>query len=62
LNSENRVLWHMRFKPGATLGEGNSSLGHGRGRKNEFQTYERFVSSHEGPVVQFKPRRSSQMS
>jgi cytochrome P450 len=53
-----RTIWRydMRLKPGTTLGEGNPALGYGRERRNEFQTYEKFVSSHDGPVVQFKLR------
>jgi cytochrome P450 len=53
-----RMLWlyDMQLEPGTSLGEGSDALGKGRQRKNEFQTYEKFVSSHIGPMVQFKTR------
>ena len=51
-----RIVWlfDMRLQPETTLGEGDAALGEGRGRKNEFQLYDRFVSTHEGPLVQFR--------
>lgn len=53
-----RTVWlfDMRLEPGSTLGEGRKELGVGRQRQNEFQTLDRFVSMHEGPMVQFKRR------
>jgi cytochrome P450 len=53
-----RLLWSydVRLEPGTYLGEGSDELGKGRQRKKEFQTYEKFVSSHDGPMVQFKTR------
>lgn len=53
-----RTIWlfDMRLEPGSTLGEGRKELGAGRQRPNEFQTLDRFVSVHEGPMVQFKRR------
>ena len=53
-----RMIWlyEMRIQPGSTLGEGNEKLGLGRQRKNEFQTLDRFVSMHDGPMVEFKRR------
>lgn len=53
-----RTLWgfDMRLEPGSTLGEGSKKLGTGRQRRKEFQTWDRFVSMHEGPVLQFKRR------
>jgi cytochrome P450 len=53
-----RTVWlfDMRLQPGSTLGEGRRTLGDGRHRKNEFQTWDRFVSTHEGPMIQFKRR------
>lgn len=53
-----RMLWlyEMRLQPGSTLGEGRPSLGKDRSRKEEFQTKDVFVSTHEGPLVEFKPR------
>ena len=53
-----RMIWlyDMRSSPGSSTGEGRPDLGVGRGRKNEFQLQDRFVSMHEGPLVQFKSR------
>ena len=53
-----RMIWlyEMRVQPGSTVGEGNERLGRGRERKNEFQTFDRFVSMHDGPMVEFKQR------
>jgi cytochrome P450 len=55
-----RTIWlfDMRVEPGSTLGEGRKGLGAGRDRQKEFQTWDRFVSMHEGPVLQFKRRES----
>ncbi|KAI9648944.1 hypothetical protein NHQ30_001510 [Ciborinia camelliae] len=54
-----RIIWSydMRIKPDSTLGEGSDSLGHMRWRRKEFQTWDSFVSLHEGPMVQFKRRQ-----
>jgi hypothetical protein len=49
-------LYDMRLEPMSTLGESSDVLGDGRERKNECQTYEKFVSSHDGPMVRFKSR------
>ena len=46
--------YDMRLQPGSSTGEGNPKLGLGRQRINEFQTLDRFVSMHEGPIVQFR--------
>jgi cytochrome P450 len=53
-----RTIWlfDMRLEPGSTLGEGSEKLGAGRERRNEFQTWDRFVSTHDGPMLQFKRR------
>ena len=53
-----RILWlfDLRLTPGSTLGEGHVGLGKNRMRKDEFQLYDKFVSTHEGPLVQFRPR------
>lgn len=53
-----RMLWlfDMRLQPGSTLGEGHKELGEGRERKEEFQLYDRFVSTHAGPMVEFRPQ------
>lgn len=52
-----RVLWlyDMRLQDGITVGEGNLRLGRGRERKEEFQMYDVFVSTRDGPWVQFRP-------
>lgn len=54
-----RLIWlyEMRLEPGATLGEGSSTLGMGREMKREFQTFDNFVALHDGPMVQFKLRK-----
>ena len=54
-----RLMWlyDMRLEPGSTAGEGNAKFGPGRTRKNEFQLQDRFVATHEGPMVQFRPRQ-----
>ena len=53
-----RMIWlyEMRIQPGSTMGEGNKKLGLGRHREKEFQTLDRFVSMHNGPMVEFKRR------
>lgn len=53
------MLWQfdMRLQPGSTLGEGRKELGPGRHRKNEFQTLDRFISMHDGPMVEFRQRK-----
>jgi len=53
-----RTVWlfDMRLEPGSTLGEGRKGLSAGRQRPKEFQTWDRFVSMHEGPMLQFKRR------
>ena len=53
-----RIVWlyDLRLAPGSTAGEGSPSLGKHRERKNKFQTWDGFFSTHERPVVQFRPR------
>ncbi|OAG08363.1 cytochrome P450 [Paraphaeosphaeria sporulosa] len=53
-----RTLWlfDMRLERGSTLGEGSVKLGPGRERREEFQTWDRFVSMHQGPMLQFRRR------
>lgn len=55
-----RTLWlyDVRKEPGSRLGEGSVNQGPGRKRKNEFQTLDRFVSMHDGPMVQFRHREN----
>lgn len=49
-------MYDLRIQPGSTLGEGSEKLGKDRARKEEFQTWDRFVSHHEGPMIEFRPR------
>lgn len=55
-----RLIWAFDMKlsseEGVGLGEGRKELGPGRQRKEEFQTWDRFVSYHEGPMVEFRLR------
>ena len=53
-----RMIWlfDMQLAPGATEGEGGPGLGSWRTRRNEFQLYDHFTSTHRGPIVQFKAR------
>ncbi|KAF1959200.1 cytochrome P450 [Byssothecium circinans] len=54
-----RIVWlyDMRLAPGSLVGGGHESMGYGRTRSNEFQTWDSFVSTHEGPMVQFRLRK-----
>jgi hypothetical protein len=56
-----RMIWayDLRLQPGTSLGSGSEALGKGRWRKNEFQTYEKCISSHDEPMVQFRKRAST---
>ena len=51
-----RIVWlyDMRLQDGSDLGEGSVKLGNGRHRKKEFQTYDAFTSTHQGPLVEFR--------
>ena len=53
-----RLLWlyDLRLQPESTLGEGHPSLGKGRMRTEEFQLYDKFVSTHDGPMLEFRSR------
>ena len=53
-----RIIWlfDMRLGSPSTVGEGGPKLGELRKRKGEFQTWDKFVSSHNGPMVQFRLR------
>lgn len=53
-------LYDLRLEPGISLGAGSEGLGKGKERKNEFQTDEKFVSSHDGPMVQFRKNTSTE--
>ena len=51
-----RIFWLYDMRLWGSLGEGRTSLGKGRERTNEFQTWDSFTSTHEGPMVEFKLR------
>lgn len=51
-----RIFWLYDMRLRGSTGEGCTSLGKSRERKNEFQTWEGFTSTHEGPMVEFKRR------
>lgn len=53
-----RVIWlyDMRLEPGSIAGEGHPGLGRFRERRDQFQTWDKFLSAHEGPMVEFKVR------
>lgn len=50
-----RVIWlyGLRIQPDFVAGEGHPRLGNGRSRKNEFQTWDGFFSTQDGPLVEF---------
>lgn len=55
------LLWHGDFRVAddpvlASVGAGSALLGLGRHRENEFQMYDTFGASTEGPYLQFKRR------
>ena len=51
-----RIFWLYDMRLRGSIGEGRTSLGKGRERTNEFQTWDVFTSTHEGPMVEFKCR------
>ena len=53
-----RLLWlyDLRLQPGTMLGEGHPRLGKDRMRAKEFQLYDKFASTHDGPMLQFRSR------
>ena len=51
-----RIFWLYDMRLRGSIGEGRTSLGRGRERTNEFQTWDGFTSTHEGPMVEFKRR------
>ena len=53
-----RVIWmyEMRLEPGDSRGSGWKGRGWGRERTTEFQLWDKFVSTSEGPRVEFKKR------
>lgn len=55
-----RVVWlfDIRLKEHSTLGEGRPDMGYGRKNANEFQLYDKFVSKTDGPLMEFRLRKS----
>ena len=51
-----RIFWLYDMRLRGSIGEGRTSMGKGRERTNEFQTWDGFTSTHEGPMVEFKRR------
>ena len=51
-----RIFWQYDIRLRGNIGEGRTNLGKGRERTNEFQTWDGFTSTHEGPMVEFKCR------
>ncbi|KAL7800063.1 cytochrome P450 [Trichoderma ceciliae] len=53
-----RLLWlfDIRLDPSSNMGEGVGNAREGRECRNEFQLYDRFVSSQKGPMLQFRYR------
>jgi cytochrome P450 len=53
-----RIIWlyDLRLQTGSIAGEGHPSLGKHRAQVNEFQTWEGFFSTHDGPMVELGPR------
>ena len=49
-----RIFWLYDMRLSGSLGEGSINLGKGRRRMNEFQTWDGFTSTHDGPMVEFK--------
>ncbi|KAK7188536.1 fatty acid synthase alpha subunit reductase [Paraphaeosphaeria sporulosa] len=57
------ILWHGDFRIAddaklASIGAGSSRLGPGRQREKEFQLYDTFGASTDGPYLQFKRRET----
>lgn len=54
------TLWYFDFEtapgPAGAAGGGNSGNRIGRQRENEFQLYDGFTASHDGPNLVFRPR------
>ncbi|EHK45806.1 uncharacterized protein TrAtP1_012868 [Trichoderma atroviride] len=53
-----RLIWlfDIRLDPSSNLGEGVGDAKEGRQCRSEFQLYDRFVSSQNGPMLQFRYR------
>ncbi|KAI1874420.1 hypothetical protein JX265_004628 [Neoarthrinium moseri] len=55
-----KTLWYFDFEPApgrlGHIGAGSPALGKGRQRPGEFQIYDVFSATHEGPYLVFNPR------
>lgn len=55
-----KTLWYFDFKPASgslgKLGAGASGMGYGRERPEEFQLFDNFTASHDGPYLTFQCR------
>ena len=51
-----RMIWIYDMRLQGNLGGGSKDLGPLRDRKDEFQTWEAFISVHQGPIVKFNRR------
>ena len=51
-----RMFWKYDMRLQGSLGEGHKDLGQFRDRKEEYQTWEAFISVHQGPMVEFRRR------
>ena len=55
-----KTLWYFDFKiAGGDVGrsgEGSTERTDGRGRVDEFQIWDSFGSTHQGPILIFEPR------
>jgi hypothetical protein len=49
-------LFDVRLAPGTSLGAGRRDLEAGRTRVTEYQIEDRFASTKDGPILQFRAR------
>ncbi|KAK6070466.1 cytochrome P450 3A31 [Seiridium cupressi] len=59
-----KTLWYFDFGPASgelgQVGAGRVGLGYGRERAGEFQPYDHFTASHDGPYLNFEHRDTCQ--
>lgn len=51
-----RIFWLYDVRLSGSIGQGSINFGKGRQRVKEFQTWDGYTSTHEGPMVEFKRR------
>ncbi|KAL1612329.1 hypothetical protein SLS60_000555 [Paraconiothyrium brasiliense] len=51
-------MYDLKLAPGSTLGAGRKDLEFGRTRATEYQIEDRFASTKDGPLLQFRPKNS----